>query len=226
MDRSARIPDHETRSPVLVFRLIVLALAAFYAVRMLAVHSLIAEPFGPFRWLTYWANISALFCAWFMVQRSRGVSVARHDGLVSATAVIGGLVVYLYWSLYLKDPLSVTTNGGGGWWTEGYYHLAGPLLLWIDALFVLRAFRAPVAAVAWLIGIVVAWLSFIELAVQPLNDTPPGRVTSGLPYPFLNDMTLDERLPFYAMNIGAGLGLLVVLSLLAWGVRAVLPTPR
>lgn len=213
------LPARETTRAVLIFRLIVFALAVFYALRMVVTNPLIEEPFGPFRWLTYWANLAAVACAWFMLGRSRGTHVRRHDGLVSATAVVGAMVVYLYWSLYFDDPLNVNTDQPGPAWTEYYYHLAGPLLLWIDALFILRAFRAPLRAVGWLVGLIAAWLTFIELAVQPLNDTPAGSVTSGLPYPFLNNMTLDERLPFYAMNIAVALGLLAVFSLLAFAIR-------
>lgn len=220
------LPRRETARAVLYFRAAVFALALFYALRMVVVHSLVTEPFGPFRWLTYWANLAALACAWLMLSRSRERSRQRFDGLVSATCVIGGLVVYLFWSLYFKDPASVAADGLGPWWQEGYYHLGGPLLVWIDALFILRAFRAPRAAVAWLIGVVGAWLGFIELLVRPLNDTPVGTVTSGLPYPFLNNMELSARLPFYAMNIGAGLGLLAVLTVLAWGIRSALARLR
>lgn len=211
----------ETSKPVLYFRILVLALAAFFALRMLVVHPLIAEPFGPFRWLTYWANLLALACAAQMLRRSLGHSDARWDGLTAATAAIGVMVVYLYWSLFLKDPASVTQNGPGAWWSEGYYHGLGPVLQWIDLLFVLRGCRAPLRAAAWLLGLIAAWLSFIELAVKPLNDLPAGSVTSGLPYPFLNNMPLDDRLVFYAMNGAVALVILAVLSALAWTVRRV-----
>lgn len=214
---------HEQSRPVLIFRAIVLALAAFYAARMLVVHSLVDEPFGPFRWLTYWANLAALICAWLMLRRSLGQSAARHDGLTAATAVIGLLVVYLYWSLFFKDPLSVTTNGPGALWTEGYYHGLGPLLQWIDALFILRGFRAPARAAGWLLGIVGAWLALIELAVRPLNDTPAGSITSGLPYPFLNNMELADRLIFYGINLVTGLAVLALLTALAWLIRRLIP---
>lgn len=212
----------ETSKPVVIFRWIVFLLALFYALRMVLVHSVIDEPFGPFRWLTYWANLLAVACAWFMLGRSRGRVAARYEGLTAATAVIGGLVVYLYWTLYFNDPTSVSSDGPGAMWLEAYYHGAGPILQCFDALFILRGFRAPLRAVAWLLGVVLAWLCFIELAVQPLNDTPMGRVTSGLPYPFLNNMELADRLPFYGTNILAGLVLLAVLSGLAWVIRRVL----
>lgn len=217
------IPARETTSAALIFRLVVFALAVFYAGRMLVAHSLITEPFGPFRWLTYWANLAALVCAWAMLQRSRGISTRRLDGLVSATAVIGAMVVYLFWSLYFAEAGSVAADGLGPWWQEAYYHAGGPVLVWIDALILLRAFRAPLAAIAWLLGIMGAWLAFIELAVQPLNNTPSGSVTSGLPYPFLNNMTLDERLPFYATNVVFGLAVLAVFTGIAWTIRRLWP---
>lgn len=211
----------EHTKSVIVFRQIVLALAVFFALRMLVLNSVIAQPFGPFRYLTYWANLLGVICAWLMLRRSLGRSTARYDGLVAASAVVGVLVVYLYWSLYLKNPFSVTTDGGGSWWTEYYYHGLGPVLLWIDALFILRGFRAPLRAVLWLSALVVGWISFVELAVQPLNSEPAGSVTSGLPYPFLNNMEQAERLTYYGMNIAVAFVVLAVLSALALGIRRV-----
>lgn len=209
----------ETSKPVIIFRSLVLALAVAYAARMLIVHSVITEPFGPFRWLTYWANLLGVICAWLMLRRSLGRSTGHYYGLTAATAVIGVLVVYLFWSMYLADPGSVTSDGLGALWTEAYYHAMGPALQWFDALFILRGFRAPVRAAAWLGGLILGWLSFIELAVQPLNDTPAGSVTSGLPYPFLNNMEFADRLAFYGMNIAVALVVLAALSAIAWVIR-------
>ena len=39
----------------------------------------------------------------------------------------------------------------------------------------------------------------------PLNSTPEGSVSNGLPYPFLNDMHLQDRIAFYATTIITGL---------------------
>lgn len=214
----------ETSTGTKAIRWGIFLLAAVYAGRMLVVHSLFDPPFGPFRWLTYWANIAALICAGWMLRRSYGRTATRADGLVAATSVAGAMVVYLYWSLYFADPLSVTTDGGGSWWSEGYYHAVGPALVWFDALFLLRGFRAPLRAAVWILGIVGSWLAFIELVVQPLSDTPIGSVTSGLPYPFLNNMPLSDRLPFYAMNIGAAFAMLAAFMALAWVIRRIVPT--
>jgi hypothetical protein len=62
----------------------------------------------------------------------------------------------------------------------------------------------------------VAWA---ELFVGPANEFPVGRVTDGLPYPFLNHMELGERMMFYGRTALMGLGLMVVLAGLAWIVR-------
>ena len=43
-----------------------------------------------------------------------------------------------------------------------------------------------------------AYILWIELAISPANAMPRGRVTSGLPYPFLNNMEAGDRLVFYA----------------------------
>lgn len=214
----------EASTVVKLIRWGIFLLAAFYAGRMVVVHSVFDPPFGPFRWLTYWANIAAMMCAGVMLRRSYGQTTLRAEGLVAATSVAGAMVVYLYWSLYFADPLSVTTDGGGAWWTEGYYHAVGPALVWVDALFLLRAFRAPLRALGWVVGFLGSWLVFIELAVRPLADTPVGTVTSGLPYPFLNNMPLSDRLPFYAMNIGAAIGMLLAFAVLAWVIRRIAPT--
>ncbi len=213
-------------SPRLVFRWIVFLLAAFYAVRMVLFGGY--DSFGgPFRFLTIWALFASFFCASRMIALEEGRSDRRWDGLVSATAVLNGMVVYLYWSLFLNDPTSVTLDGTpSAWWLDWYLHGLGPLLQWIDALFVHRAFRRPLAGAAWVAGIVGAWLCWIELVVRPMNDSPAGDVTSGLPYPFLNDLALSDRLPFYATNIAAGLVLLAVLTGLARVIRRLLPRPE
>jgi len=71
-----------------------------------------------------------------------------------------------------------------------------------------RVWRAALP-LTLIIGAYVAWA---ELFVQRFNERPVGSVTSGLPYPFLNNMELSERAVFYAANAGMALGLLVVFA--------------
>lgn len=204
---------------VRAFRWLVFALAAFYAVRFMVVGPW-DNAGGPFRFLTIWA----LFCSFFVASRLLAIterrSTLRWEGVVAMTTVLNAMVVFLYWRLFLADPTSVTRNGQlGVWWLEYYLHGLGPLLQWIDALFIHRGFRKPLAGAAWLVTICTAYLAIAELIWQPLNDSPAGSVTSGLPYPFLNSMDFDDRLVFYVTNVGLGLVLMTFLTGLAWVIR-------
>ena len=205
--------------PVYVYRWIVFGLAAAYAVRMV-----IVGPYdgvgGPFRYLTIWALFCSFFAASRMIALSEGRSLRRWDGFVGMTAVLNGMVVYLYWSMFLNDPASVTRNGVlSQWWLEYYLHGLGPLLQWIDALVIHRSFRRPLASAGWLAGVVTLYVFWAEFGQRPLNDSPSGGVTSGLPYPFLNALEPAERAMFYASNLGAALGLLAVFCGIAWLIR-------
>ena len=210
---------------VTLYRWAVFLLAAFYCLYELAF-----GPWGgfggPFRYLTIWALFLSFFCASRMMALMEHRSARRWDALVSAVAVVNAMVVLLYWRLYFADPTSVTRDGQLSQpWLEFYLHGLGPLLQWIDATFIHRAFRRLGQALAVLVGIVVAYLVWEEVAVGPLNDSPSGTVTSGLPYPFLNDLTFDDRMTFYVTNVAVSVLLLGVFAGIAWIVRRSLPAP-
>ena len=208
---------------VLIWRWAVFLLAAFYCVRMVLWGPWDAA-LGPFRFLTIWALFASFFAASRMVALSEGRSDRRWDGVVGAVAVLNAMVVMLYWRLYLADPASVTRDGRlGEWWLEYYLHGLGPLLQWIDALVVHRSFRRPIASAGWLIGVCAAYPLWAEFVVRPLNDAPAGRVTAGLPYPFLNDLAPVERATFYATNGGVALVLLALFCGLALAIRRARP---
>ncbi len=197
---------------VRVFRWVLFLLAAFYVLRQFVFAASYADPGGPFRYLTHWA----LLLNFVTVSRMLAVTEHRSDRdwgmLVGVAAVINALVVMLYWRLFFQDPALVNT-GTPIWWVEYYLHLLGPVLLWIDALFVYGGFRHPGRALAGLVVIVAAYIAWIELFVGPFNDLPSGSVTSGLPYPFLNNMEIGERLAFYGTTC---ISVLVFLGLF-WG---------
>ena len=181
---------------------------------------------GPFRYLTIWALFLSFFCASRMMALTEGRSTRRWDAVVSATAVVNAMVVLLYWRLYFADPTSVTRNGQLSQpWLEFYLHGLGPLLQWIDATFIHRAFRRWGQGLAVLVGIVVAYLVWAEVAVGPLNDSPAGSITSGLPYPFLNDLPFDDRMAFYVTNVAVAVLLLGLFTGIAALVRRGLPAP-
>lgn len=214
-----------TMNPRLIFRWIAFLLAGGYCIRMLIFGEW--EHFaGPFRFLTVWA----LFCAFFVFSRmmaiEEGRSDRRWDGFVGMTAVINTMVVILYWRLYLADPTSVTSDGElNAFHLELYLHGLGPALLIIDAIFVQRSFRRLGASVGWLFGVIGAYVIWAEMVLQPLNTSPSGTLTSGLPYPFLNNLEFADRAVFYGTNIAVAVVLLLVYAGITWGVRRRFPAP-
>ena len=208
---------HDPHSrPVLIYRWFVFLLAGFYSVYMITTSSY-EGPGGPFRYLTIWAMLLSFFCASRVLAYSERRSEKRWDAVIAATAVINAMVVFLYWRLFLEDPASVTRNGELGiWWKEYYLHGLGPLLMWLDAILINRPFRRFGQSAATLVGIVVVYLTWAETFVQSFNDSPRGTVTTGLPYPFLNNLEFGERLNFYGVNISTAVVLLIVFFAIGW----------
>jgi hypothetical protein len=214
--------------PAKTYRWIVLLLAAFFFLDRMTVETFTdLSDFGwQFRYLTIWALTGSLIVAAMMLTPAFGRADARGALFVAVVAVLNMIVVVSYWRLYFTDPTLV--NGGNVIvpHREYYLHLIGPALQWADALWLKRALRRAGAVALWLGAVVVAYLVWAELIVAPLNDDPVGLVTAGLPYPFLNDMTLPARLGFYAATWASGLVFLAVLCALQWALdRARRPRP-
>ncbi len=214
-----------TLNPRLIFRWAAFLLAAGYCLRMMFFGGW--DHFGgPFRFLTVWA----LFCSYFSFSRmmaiEEGRSKRRWDGFVSMTAVINTMVVFLYWRLYFADPNSVTTDGQlGAFHLEMYLHALGPALQVFDTIFIHRSYRRLGAALAWLFGVITAYVLWAELVLEPLNTSPSGTLSSGLPYPFLNNLEFADRAVFYGSNFAIGVVLLLIYAGIAWGFRRRSPAP-
>lgn len=175
---------------------------------------------GPFRYLTIWALFCSFFAASRMMALEEGRSDKRWDGFVAMTAVLNTMVVFLYWRLYFADPASVTRDGElGQFYLEMYLHGLGPALQLFDSLFIHRSHRRPVVASGWLVGVIASYVVWAELLVQRFNVKPVGEVTTGLPYPFLNNLELPERMIFYGSNVGIGVVLIGIYAGLAWLIR-------
>jgi hypothetical protein len=74
-------------------------------------------------------------------------------------------------------------------------------------------------AVIWLTGTIAVYLTWSELVVSALHAKPLGTVTSGLPYPFLNNMEIGERAMFYGVNFVIAFIFLSVFVPIAWLVK-------
>lgn len=216
---------HMSLSPRLIFRWIAFLLAAGYCIRTLVFGGW--DTFGgPFRFLTVWALFFSFFAFSRMMALEEGRSTKRWDGFVCMTAVLNTMVVFLYWRLYFADPTSVTSDGQlNAWHLELYMHLLGPVLQVVDTIFVHRSYRRLLPAIGWLVGVIATFVALSELVWQPLNSTPAGLVTSGLPYPFLNNLEFGERVVFYATNFVTAFAILLLYAGIAWVVRRRSPAP-
>lgn len=210
-----------SKTGVLSYRILVFSSALFYMIYILIVSDW-TQPGGPSRYLTVWGLFFSLLISWRVLQNSRGRGNNRWDVFVSSSAIINAMVVFLYWKLFFEDPMSVTTNGQlDVWWREYYMHLVGPVLMWIDALFINRVFQKVKKTILWLTGTITTYIVWIEFVVRPLNDSPVGKVTNGLPYPFLNDLFLFDRLSFYVVNFIVAMMFLALFTIIAQVFRRV-----
>ena len=201
--------------PVLIYRWIVFLLAAGYTVYQLLIDASYEQVGGPFRFLTIWALLFSFFCASRMIAREEARTERRWDAVIATTAVLNAMVVYLYWKLVFDDP-SLVRNRELPWFQEYYLHALGPLLQWIDALFIHRAFRRLWASLGVLGGVVLAYVLWVEAVVGPFNETPIGSVTSGYPYPFLNNLEFAGRAAFYTQTAVGAFILMGVFFALGW----------
>jgi hypothetical protein len=207
----------QTSRSIITFRWTVFLLAIgfwFYQFTQTSI-----EAFGwQFRFLTIWGLTADVVTAWMMLRLSLGKSDKTYNGFVSATVVLGAIVVFMYWRLWFIDPKLVNSNGPIIWYQEYYLHALGPALMMIDAFFILGVFHSLKRSFLAVALIFLAYTVWIEYLVQLLNSFPEGKIANGLPYPFLNDMEQGDRMVFYATTIGTAL----VFLLIGWGIAHLL----
>ncbi|MDV7144263.1 hypothetical protein R3X27_16380 [Tropicimonas sp. TH_r6] len=204
--------------PVITYRWITFLLAIGYVAYQFGTGDW-SNPGGPLRFLTIWALVLSAYSAWRMLSISLGKSDHPYEVPAMTASVFNIMVVYLYWKLFLINPDLVNGNGPIIWHQEYYLHGLGPALQLIDAVFIGQVFRRIWRGAAVLLLMVPIYVLWAEMFVQPLNDTPVGSVTSGLPYPFLNNMEWPARAEFYVLYGGIALAILTALSGVGWVVK-------
>ena len=184
---------------ILPYRAVVFILALSYWLYQF--DGIFTDPFGwQFRYLTIWSLTTSLFVAGQLLSFSCGLSNKTWNSLTSVATVISMVVVIQYWRLYFIDPLLVG-SGDIPWHQQYYLHLTGPVLLWIDAFFILGAFQKLKKILIFIAVFSVSYPIWMEAFLRPINSAPIGTVTNGLPYPFLNDMLITDRIIFYTISI-------------------------
>ncbi|WP_193222002.1 hypothetical protein [Amylibacter sp. SFDW26] len=217
----------EQSTGVIRYRWVVFLLAAFYFTYGFigTDHNFVG---WQYRYLTNWAMTLSTISAFLMLQRSLGRRDQRHEVLASATMVINFMVVLLYWKIYLSDPTQFYVDGvrTSPAWQEYYLHLLGPVLQWIDALFILGTFRHIKKTIGLAVSITLIYVVWIEGIVSPFNASPIGSVTTGLPYRFLNNLELADRGMFYIQNIAVAVIMALVFSALSRVLRKLNLAPK
>jgi len=204
------VPDR-----TLVFRSVVFLLALGYWIYQFFRIEAWSDYGWQFRYLTIWTLTANVIVAAQMLRLSLRQTTNEIPAFVSFVVVMNISVVVNYWRLYLADPENFYRDGDSlDWWQEYYLHVLGPLLMWIDAFFIHGVFRRLKRVFIYALVLGLTYPLWIEWFVAPLNNEPVGSVSSGLPYEFLNDMMISERLVFYsAITISN-----FVFILIGWGI--------
>ena len=157
-----------------------------------------------FRYLTIWGLTGSVIVTGLLFMQTLSKQKENYFSVVSSVCVLNALVVFLYWRLYFIDPELVNYSGSIIWFQEYYLHLLGPLFLFVDSILLNRSFRQFKTGIILTLLISFSYVAWTEIVTTPLNNTPVGSKAAGLPYPFLNDMVLADRLIFYAISIVTG----------------------
>ena len=158
-----------------------------------------------FRYLTIWGLTGNMIVTGLLFRQTLAKQNEKYFAVVSATCVLNALVMFLYWRLYFIDPKLVNYSGSIVWFQEYYLHLLGPLFLFVDSMMINRSFRQFKIGIILALLISFSYVAWTEIVTGPFNNTPVGSKATGLPYPFLNDMVLADRLVFYAISIVTGI---------------------
>lgn len=194
--------------PLGVWRLGVLLLAAGFWAQQFALQDL--ADFGwQFRYFAVWALTLGLAAGALTFRLSLVPDAGAPNSLLLVAAAVSALQAVLFWFFRLSDPSAIGAGGAGGDPVRiVYLHVLMPAFIWLEAVVFNRTARAAPAAACWLLMTLAAYVLWIEGAVVPLNPVPAGAVTSGMPYPFLNDMTQGARAALYAKASIVGVGLI------------------
>ena len=189
-----------SRNIITFYRAVVLILALFYWLYQFG--GVAEDPFGwQFRYLTIWSLTANTVAAGLLLRYSLGYTDKDWNSFISAAMVISMVVVIQYWRLHLIDP-KLVGSGEIPWHQQYYLHLLGPILLWIDAILILGTFKNIKKILIIITIFSISYPIWMECFLQIINTKPSGLITDGLPYPFLNDMRVIERVVFYTISIG------------------------
>ena len=201
---------------IVLFRLIAFLLPCWYLGESLVNSFLQDTGFGGYwRWLTIWTLTANFLVAGSMLIQCFRPGQWNWHVLATVAIAMNFNVLFSYWSLYFTDPTLVQGDTQIPLHRQMYLHIAMIFIQWFDAFALHRIWLRWKKVIGLHLAVFLGYSLWIELFLRPLSDKPVGSVTSGLPYPFLNDMVLwPERVTFY----GGSLVMASVVLAVAWGI--------
>ena len=209
---------------LVLFRVACLAFAFIFVLDMFFLSGskiFIEVGFGKqFRYFTLW-SLLANFIAILFLSLSKSFRIFdQTKPFIAISSMMGLFTIILYWGLYFIDPNLVNYGDDQlDFFREIYLHFIGPALLFFDALVLKKTFTHFKKIVPYAIIINFGYFGWLELLVGPNSDFPVGKITSGLPYPFMNDMLLEHRLIFMVVCFLCGASFIWILTKLQKKVR-------
>ena len=154
--------------------------------------------------------IGALITKFPLFTSKRNREPEQYFPLVSAVTILNAIVVFLYLKLYFTVSKPVNCSRSIVWYREYYLHLVGLVILIVDSLFFIVSFRQIHKCFLMSLRICLLHIFWSKILISPLNNTPQGSVSNGLPNPFLNDMHLQDSVELYLTTITTALAFYLV----------------
>ncbi len=166
------------------YRYIVFAFAISYWLNLYIMYG-----FQFLHYLTNWGLTLSVVCAGLLAFESAIQKQLRINSLVIATFCLNSVVMILYWKLYFKDPdLLYAGRTPMPWYRDDYVHLLCPLTQMFDALVFKQAFSNRLFK-----GVV--YFLCLSFAYSICSE-----FLFALPYPFMWDLDLGQRVAFYVQG--------------------------
>lgn len=166
------------------YRYIVFAIAMAYWSNLYIMYG-----FQFLHYLTNWGLTSSVICAGLLAYESAFQKKLRINSFVIATFCLNAVVMILYWKLYFKDPdLLYAGRTPMPWYRDDYVHLLCPLTQMFDALVLKQAFSNRL------------FKGMVYYLCISFSYSVCSEFLFALPYPFMWDLDLGQRIAFYVQG--------------------------
>ncbi len=146
---------------------------------------------GAYRFWSDWGFAACVLSCYWMLSSTKRKKHAIGISVISAASVS---YAGLYWVFFLGAPGSGALPVSFEPVTTAIIHSVVPLLQIINTIFFVNSFQRLKPIMYRILVLTIAYVIWLIVLVAPLNDTPSGTVTSGYPYPFLNNLSFIEVL--------------------------------